>query len=138
MFICRIGSENHRKDTNSQTWLAIAIIGEKKGFNLFLLFLHEMLVFSFHFLWFFFFFFLCLLIPCSLYHLFFVDYVHYQLVIWFLPFTTNAGIRFISKALPGLSVKNTFLLVILLAYLWSPTTMISSQEVWCQCTTTGL
>ena len=134
MFICRIGSENHRKDTNSQTWLAIAIIGEKKGFNLFLLFLHDMLVFSFQFLWFF------IIITNSMltFSSLFVDYVHYQLVISFLPFTTNAGIRFISKALPGLSVKNTFLLVILLAYLWSPTTMISSQEVWCQCTTTGL
>ena len=136
MFICRIGSENHRKDTNSQTWLANAIIGEIKNFNLFLLFSHDMLVFSFQFLWFFFFFF-CLLIPCSLYHLFLLI-VHYQLVIWFLPLTTSAGIRFISKAQPGMSVKNTFLLVILLAYLWSPTTMISSQEVWCQCTTTGL
>ena len=134
MFICRIGSENHRKDTNSQTWLANAIIGETKNFNLFLLFLHDMLVFSFQFLWFF------IIITNSMltFSSLFVDYVHYQLVIWFLPFTTNAGIRFILKALPGLSVKNTFLLVILLAYLWSPTTMISSQEVWCQCTTTGL
>ena len=135
MFICRFGSENHRKDTNSQTWLANAIIGETKNFNLFLPFLHDMLVFSFQFLWFFFFF----LYTNSMFTVssLFVDYVHYQLVIWFLPFTTNAGIRFILKALPDLSVKNTFLLVILLAYLWSPTTMISSQEVWCQCTTTG-
>ena len=134
MFICRIGSENHRKDTNSQTWLANAIIGGTKIFNLFLLFLHDMLVFSFQFLWFFIIItnsmltFSSLFVDCALSISNMVSSFHNK----------RRYKIYISKAQPGLSVKNIFLLVILLAYLWSPTTMISSQEVWCQCTTTGL
>ena len=136
MFICRIGSENHRKDTNSQTWLANAIIGETKNFNLFLLFLLDMLVFSFQFLWFFFFF----LFTNSMFTLssLFVDCA-LSISNMVSSFHNKRRCKiYISKAQPGLSVKNIFLLVILLAHLWSPTTMISSQEVWCQCTTTGL
>ena len=136
MFICRIGSENHRKDTNSQTCLANAIIGETKNFNLFLLFLLDMLVFSFQFLWFFLFF----LFTNSMFTLssLFVDCA-LSISNMVSSFHNKRRYKiYISKAQPGLSVKNIFLLVILLAHLWSPTTMISSQEVWCQCTTTGL
>ena len=35
----------------------------------------------------------------------FVDYVHYQLVIWFLPFTTNTGIRYIEGSAWSVSEK---------------------------------